>query len=383
MKNSWLQWLPQTVRCDPCGPKVTAHARLAWTQIAMALPHPLPECPTPETCGPPFSPIVTMGLHVPWTCTGWPDAFVNGFSSTGFTAKSKVWHISLGKQVVAAPESMVAQTMVSTSVAKPPRKSRLESESTLPPRGCSLGFGDGNFSSFSDGGFFFTCRPTSLAASQPPFLTLSLSLLLSSSPSPSPSPLASWGSSSLQASHCRLCHGAWSTHSGFRSVPCASLGNLLKLLLRQSFTVLHRALSRCFLLSLLSTMLFLPELQGALGIAVLAVHMLPKASNWHWVRGFATSYALDIGMSMPWRSLGLLVQLLEGHEHSLGCLPVVNHIFHTWWWKFIEWCLIWLNLLRVIQLDLLVVGLPIGIDQDLVQPMLNLWVKLQPVQSVD
>ena len=71
---------------DPCGPKATVQpcstsldtdSNGFATSIAR-------NCPTPESCGPPISPIVTMGLHVPCTCTGWPDA--------GFSAKSKFWH---------------------------------------------------------------------------------------------------------------------------------------------------------------------------------------------------------------------------------------------------------------------------------------------------
>ena len=71
-------------------------------------------CPTPLTCGPPFSPMVTIGLHTPCTWTGCPDALVNGFSSTGVIANSNDCANSLGRQLVAAPESTVAQTMVST-----------------------------------------------------------------------------------------------------------------------------------------------------------------------------------------------------------------------------------------------------------------------------
>ena len=179
---------------------LSSHAQLAWTQIAMALPHPLPGA----------------RLLVHWL------------------------HCQV--QVLTHLLGQTACCCVSTSVAKLPRKSRLESESTPPPHECSLGFGDSDFSFFSEGGFFFARRPTSMAASstafvrnllapgvtfplpldaelnqlgcpeaswlgiwtsirlvpclgtcQPPSLTPFLSLLLSS-------PLASWGSSSPQAS---------------------------------------------------------------------------------------------------------------------------------------------------------------------------------------
>ena len=64
-----------------------------------------------------------------------------------------------------------------------------------------------------------------------------------------------------------------------------SRANLLKLLLRQSFTVLQWALSRCFPLSLLSTMFLLPKSQDALKVAAPALHMLPETSNGHGVQG--------------------------------------------------------------------------------------------------
>ena len=159
-------FLAPLCRNDPLGPKVTVQpfstsldtdSNGFATSIAR-------NCPTPLTCGPPFSPIVTMGLHMPCTWTGCPDALVNGFSSTGVIANSKDCAISLGRQLVAADESTVAQTMVSTGDAKLPRKSRLESDRTPPPGECSLSLGDGDFSFF-----FLTFLSIKLAASRTAF----------------------------------------------------------------------------------------------------------------------------------------------------------------------------------------------------------------------
>ena len=80
----------------------------------------------------------------------------------------------------------------------------------------------------------------------------------------------------------------------FAPLGLLSLGNLLKLLLRQSFNVLHGALSPCLFLSLLSTMLLFPKLQGALKVAVLALHMWPETSNRNGVQGLSTRLALDV-----------------------------------------------------------------------------------------
>ena len=131
-------------------------------------------------------------------------------------------------------------------------------------------------------------------------------------------------------------------------------------------------------------MLFLPKLNCALRIALLAFHMLPKAGNRQRVQGFSTSLTLDIGMPHSRNSFGLLMQILERNDLLLRNLPMMDNIFHTRS-RFISHRHIKVRLDHFggVQVVWLTIGLLIGFFQNLVQLVPDCWILLQTIQPVD